>query len=113
MLLVSSALMISYRPSKDGRSLIIFPALKYMAAFWVFTALYSLTVKYLLSFMDELHLYTWSSIGNLLTVLPLLAKANMRDIGPWGLQERPLCDRHHSPGGGPRFYRKALATIFA
>lgn len=76
-LLVISALMISYRPSRQG-SFILSPALKYMSVFWVFTAAYALASKYLLGFMTEWHLILWSSLGSLLTVLPFLGRKSIR-----------------------------------
>lgn len=99
-LLVASALLISYRPGSSGssgrsalhsgphseansgnrltRSAFLSPALGYMAVFWVFTASYALLSKYLLSFMNEWHLILWSSLGSLLALLPLLARAGLR-----------------------------------
>jgi uncharacterized membrane protein len=71
-LLVCSALLISYRPAPQGGLAIISPALKYMAVFWIFSAIYALAAKYLLTFINEWHLILWSSIGSLLAVLPLL-----------------------------------------
>ncbi|MDD1760604.1 MAG: EamA family transporter [Methanothrix sp.] len=76
-LLVISALMISYRPGRQG-SFILSPALKYMSVFWVFTAVYALASKYLLGFMTEWHLILWSSLGSLLTVLPFLGRKSIR-----------------------------------
>lgn len=76
-LLVVSALMISYRPGRQG-SFILSPALKYMSVFWVFTAAYALASKHLLGFMTEWHLILWASLGSLLTVLPLLARESIR-----------------------------------
>lgn len=77
-LLVCSALLISYRPAQGGVPAIFSPALKYMAVFWAFTAAYALTAKYLLAFMNEWHLILWSSLGSLLTVLPLLGSEPLR-----------------------------------
>lgn len=77
-LLVLSALLISYRPSLPGGRLILSPALKYMVFFWIFTAAYAIASKYLLAFVDEWHLIMWSSFGNLLVVLPLLALKEIR-----------------------------------
>lgn len=76
-LLVISALMISYRPGRQG-SHVISPALKFMSVFWIFTAAYALASKYLLSFMSEWHLILWSSLGSLLAVLPLLGREKIR-----------------------------------
>ncbi|VVB68611.1 EamA-like transporter family protein [uncultured archaeon] len=77
-LLVLSSLLISYRPAPSGGRMILSPALKYMASFWIFTAAYAVASKYLLDFMDEWHLILWSSFGSLLFVLPLLAQDQIR-----------------------------------
>jgi drug/metabolite transporter (DMT)-like permease len=78
LLLVLSALLISYKP-RGRRALILSPALKHLVLFWLFSAIYVIGVKYLLSFMDEWHLFIWSSIGTLLSVLPLMAERKIRD----------------------------------
>lgn len=77
-LLVGSALLISYRPAEPGGPAIISPALRYMAVFWIFSAVYALAAKYLLDFMSEWHLILWSSLGSLLAVLPILCREPMR-----------------------------------
>lgn len=77
-LLVGSALLISYRPADPGSPAIISPALRYMAVFWIFSAVYALAAKYLLDFMNEWHLILWSSLGSLLAVLPLLLREPAR-----------------------------------
>jgi uncharacterized membrane protein len=77
-LLVGSALLISYRPAEPGGPAIISPALRYMAVFWIFSAVYALAAKYLLDFMSEWHLILWSSLGSLLAVLPLLSREPVR-----------------------------------
>lgn len=79
ILLVMSALLVSYRPPVKGGPLILSPALKYMLIFWLFSALYAVAAKYLLSFMDEWHLIMWSSLGNLLMILPFLGIKRIRD----------------------------------
>ncbi len=71
LLLVISAFFVSYKPGKI-KNLAFSPAVKYMFFFWVFVALYAVTAKYLLAFMDEWHLYFWTSIGNLVFGIPLL-----------------------------------------
>ena len=76
-LLVCSAILISYRPNRGGGS-VLSPALKYMAVFWVLTAAYALTAKYLIGFMNEWHLIFWSYLGSLLAVLPLLGRESVR-----------------------------------
>ena len=79
ILLVMSALLVSYRHPVKGRPLILSPALKYMLVFWLFSALYAVAAKYLLSFMDEWHLIMWSSLGNFLMILPFLGIKRIRD----------------------------------
>jgi drug/metabolite transporter (DMT)-like permease len=76
-MLVGSAVLISYRPGLRGE-IVLSPALKYMAVFWIFTAAYALESKYLLDFMTEWHLILWSSLGSLLAVLPLLVRQSIR-----------------------------------
>jgi uncharacterized membrane protein len=78
VLLVISALLISYRPPVHGGPIILSPALKYMLSFWIFSAAYAIAAKYLLSFMDEWHLIMWSSFGNLVIVLPILIEKEIR-----------------------------------
>ncbi len=73
LLLVISAFLVSYKPGKI-KNLAFSPAVKYMFFFWVFVALSAVTAKYLLAFMDEWHLYFWTSIGNLIFGIPLLRK---------------------------------------
>lgn len=77
-LLVASAFFVSYRPEQGSASAGLSPALKYMAVFWIFTAVYALAAKLLLAFMSEWHLMLWSSLGSLLAVLPILAKSSLR-----------------------------------
>ncbi len=77
VLLVASALLVSYRPG-HGRSMAFSPALKHLFFFWIFAALFVIEIKYLLSFMDEWHLFIWSSIGTLVSVLPFLADNKIR-----------------------------------
>lgn len=76
-LLVCSAMLISYRPDRQ-RGASISPALKHMAVFWFFTAAYALASKYLLGFMTAWHLILWSSLGSLLSVLPILWRKEVR-----------------------------------
>ncbi|HSD59200.1 MAG TPA: EamA family transporter [Methanotrichaceae archaeon] len=81
VLLVASALLVSYRPGhapNHGRPMAFSPALKHLFFFWIFAALFVIEIKYLLSFMDEWHLFIWSSIGTLVSVLPFLADNKIR-----------------------------------
>lgn len=77
ILLVISALLVSYRQS-PGRSIAFSPAIKYLFFFWIFASAYATGIKYLLSFMDEWHLFIWSSLGTLLAVLPFLINNDIR-----------------------------------
>lgn len=77
LILVLSALLISYRPSVN-RSIVLSPALKHIVFFWLFSTLYSIGVKYLLAFIDEWHLFVWSSLGTMLAVVPLIADREIR-----------------------------------
>ncbi len=77
LILVLSALLISYRPSAT-RSIVLSPALKHIVFFWLFSTLYAIGVKYLLTFMDGWHLFIWSSLGTLLAVIPLIAEREIR-----------------------------------
>ncbi len=78
ILLVVSAFLVSYKPEKAKAPLVLSPAVKYLFFFWVFVALYAVTAKYLLNFIDEWHLYFWSSLGNLVFCIPLLGKRMTR-----------------------------------
>jgi len=96
-LLVASAFFVSYRPEQGGTPAGLSPALKYMAVFWIFTAVYALAAKLLLAFMSEWHLMLWSSLGSMLAVLPILAKSSLRREALAYLQ------------GGPRLLSAMLA----
>ena len=70
LLLIASAALASYRPSKGGR---IFrsPAFPYLLAFWATATICSLSSKYLLLFMDEWQMVIWTSIGGI-SIVPFL-----------------------------------------
>ncbi len=53
VLLVLSAFLVSYKPEKAKTSLVLSPAVRYLFFFWVFVALYAVTAKYLLNFMEQ------------------------------------------------------------
>jgi uncharacterized membrane protein len=76
LILVASALLVSNRPA--GGSLAFSPALKPLFAFWLFAALYALGIKYLSGFMDEWHIFIWTSLGTLFAVVPLMAEDDLR-----------------------------------
>ncbi|MCX9011036.1 MAG: hypothetical protein OIN66_07935 [Candidatus Methanoperedens sp.] len=77
-MLMLSAVLVSYKPTVAKTPLMLSPAVRYLFFFWVFVALYAVTAKYLLSFMDEWQLYLWSSIGNLIFGIPLLLSRRIR-----------------------------------
>jgi len=89
LLLVAGTVLISYRRGGDvgdeaGRPkaqcglLALSPAFKPFLSYWIMTAVYFLSLKYLLISMDEWHLYTWSSLGNLAAIIPLAAVPSTR-----------------------------------
>lgn len=77
-ILVISAFLVSYRMS-NLRQPTISPALKHIFFFWIFSVFYALEIKHLLSFVNEWHLFIWSSIGALFAVVPLLADREILD----------------------------------
>ncbi|MFZ2471674.1 MAG: EamA family transporter [Methanothrix sp.] len=54
------------------------PAIKPFLSYWVLTAVYYLSLKYLLISIDEWDLYIWSSLGSLMVILPLLGISSIR-----------------------------------
>ncbi len=54
------------------------PAIKPFLSYWVLTAAYYLSLKYLLISIDEWNLYIWSSLGSLVAVLPLMGISSIR-----------------------------------
>jgi len=55
------------------------PAIKPFLSYWVLTAAYYLSLKYLLISIDGWNLYLWSSLGSLMVVLPLMGIRSMRN----------------------------------
>jgi uncharacterized membrane protein len=84
LLLLTSSLLISYkgRGSRDkkglGSLLAISPAVKPFVAYWIITAVYYISMKMLLSSIDEWHLYAWSSLGTLAAAIPIMAASSTR-----------------------------------
>ncbi len=84
LLLLTSSLLISYkghgsRDKKGLRSLLaISPAIKPFVAYWIITAVYYISMKMLLTSIDEWHLYTWSSLGTLAAAIPIMAVSSTR-----------------------------------
>ena len=90
LLLVAGTLLLSYKknvivsgsnsrgPKILTNLVALSPTIKPFMSYWILTAIYYLSLKYLLVSMDEWHLYTWSSLGGLMIVLPLLSKQSIR-----------------------------------
>jgi uncharacterized membrane protein len=99
LLLVIGTLLISYKKNgsdhsdlysngSNNNSLIskpfwqfigaLSPAIKPFLSYWIITAFYYLSLKYLLISIDEWNLYIWSSLGSLLVVLPLMGISSIR-----------------------------------
>ncbi len=80
LLLIISVLLISYRHKGKGSLGIstISPALRPFITYWISMAIYCIALKCLLASMDEWQLYAWSSLGSLMTALPLLASPSVR-----------------------------------
>ena len=90
LLLIVGTLLLSYKKNAIGGGSIsrgpkiltnlvaLSPAIKPFMSYWILTAIYYLSLKYLLVSMDEWHLYIWSSFGGLMVVLPLLGKQSIR-----------------------------------
>ena len=90
LLLIVGTLLLSYKknlivsgsnsrgPKILTNLVALSPTIKPFMSYWILTAIYYLSLKYLLVSMDEWHLYTWSSLGSLIVVLPLLSKQSIR-----------------------------------
>ncbi len=84
LLLLVGSLLISYRSNDSNSSkgstglMALSPAVKPFMSYWILTAVYYLSLKYLLVSIDEWHLYAWSSFGNLVAVVPLMAIPSTR-----------------------------------
>ncbi len=55
------------------------PAIKPFLSYWVLTAAYFIALKILLVTIDEWNLYVWTSLGSLMTILPLLLIRSVRN----------------------------------
>jgi len=84
LMLLAGTLMISYRNNcskcskRQAWILALSPAIKPFLAYWIMTAAYYLSMKYLLISIDEWHLYTWSSLGSLAAIMPLMIVPSTR-----------------------------------
>jgi len=92
LLLILGTLLLSYK--KDGclfnrtngscpkilaGVIALSPAIKPFFSYWVLTAIYYLSLKYLLTSIDEWDVYTWSSLGTMVVVIPLMGKQSIRE----------------------------------
>ncbi len=96
LLLLVGTLLISYkknrsdkndlyseRSNSDGSNSkqflsVLSPAIKPFLSYWVLTAIYYLSLKYLLISINEWNLYIWSSLGSMIVVLPLMSITSIR-----------------------------------
>jgi drug/metabolite transporter (DMT)-like permease len=96
LLLLAGAMLISYKrggsnhnDSNSNRSnsnslnikpflSALSPAIKPFMSYWVLTAIYYLSLKYLLISINEWNLYIWSSLGSLIAVLPFMGISSIR-----------------------------------
>jgi uncharacterized membrane protein len=103
LLLLVGTLLISYKNndsnikiSKGPAGFVsISPAIKLFLSYWILTAIYYMILKHLLISIDEWDLYTWSSLGSLVAVLPLMGISSTRHevtgfFGGGGLAIRAL-----------------------
>lgn len=54
------------------------PAIRPFLSYWILTAFYYLSMKYLLISLDEWNLYAWSSLGSVIAILPLMSIPSIR-----------------------------------
>jgi uncharacterized membrane protein len=80
LLFVGSFLISFQRNSPNGRAsfLTLSSAIKPLILYWILTALYYISIKYILISTDEWNLYIWSSLGNLVAIIPLLGIQSIR-----------------------------------
>ena len=91
LLLILGTLLLSYKKdsclyNSSGRCANILkgilsssPAIKPFMSYWILTAIYYLSLKYLLNSIDEWDLYIWSSLGTLIVIIPLMGIQSIRD----------------------------------
>jgi len=80
-LLLLGCILVTYRQDdqKGSASLSsLSPAIKPFLSYWILTAAYYLSMKYLLSSLDEWHIYTWTSLGSLIAIVPLIGIPSVR-----------------------------------
>jgi uncharacterized membrane protein len=80
-LLLTGCILVSHRQNGQTGSASLSslsPAIKPFLSYWILTAAHYLTMKYLLISLDEWHLYTWSSLGSLVAIVPLIGIPSVR-----------------------------------
>jgi len=75
-LIVVTSLLISYRKSESGNSLSA--AFKFMVPFSIFLSVYTILIKYLLSYLDYWSVFFWMIIGSFFGVLLMLTFSRPR-----------------------------------
>jgi len=78
IMLLAGTLLITCKHDKSSGFASISPVIRPIMAYCLFTAVYLLSMKYLLTSIDEWHLYAWSSIGTLIAILPLIGIQSTR-----------------------------------
>jgi bacterial/archaeal transporter family protein len=78
LMILAGALLITYKRDKSSGFASISPAIRPFIAYWILTAVYLISMKYLLTSIDEWHLYIWSSIGSVILVLPMIGIKSVR-----------------------------------
>lgn len=85
LLLLAGSFLISFkRNSLQGLGCFatLSPAVKPFISYWIFTAIYYISLKYLLISIDEWHLYAWMSLGSLVAIVPLMGiSSTRREVG--------------------------------
>jgi len=91
LLLILGTLLLSYKKdgslcNSNGRCVKILrgiisssPTIKPFMSYWILTAIYYLSLKYLLNSIEEWDLYIWSSLGTLIVIIPFMGKQTIRD----------------------------------
>jgi len=78
MMLLVGALLITYKHNNPSGIPRLSPAIRPIIVYSIFTAVYLISMKYLLISIDEWHLLAWSSIGTLIAVMPLMGIQSTR-----------------------------------
>jgi len=80
LLLVGSILISFQRNSPNGMASFraLSPAIKPFMLYWILTAIYYLSLKYILISTDGWDFYIWSSWGSLVAIMPLIGIQSIR-----------------------------------